>query len=252
MIDSPEQALSPASGPSPDRRRFLKLISAFGIDRWIELFLALGIFAVTASQCSISKDQWKAMIESNKITRDGYSAGNRAFITANSYDLVNYGQHDPDDKDNANPIWIITPRIENTGNTPTRYLNFSSDTGLGAKPMSAETFDKLSPYNERFSSAVIGPKASVNGAIFLIRPPMLNQLVKRQAFVGTTGVVRYEDVFGEKHLTEFCFVAQLLPINFSTFPAGQPIRVGGIPCDRHNCSDAECGPDWEKRAAGKS
>ena len=68
---------------------------SFGFDRWIELALAIALVAVTATQCSVTKDQWTAMKESNDITRAGYSAGNRAFVTSNSFQLVTYGKHDP-------------------------------------------------------------------------------------------------------------------------------------------------------------
>ena len=84
--------------------------------------------------------------------------------------------------------------------------------------------------------------------MYFLRPPMLGDLAQRKGYVGAFGAVRYKDVFGKTHLTEFCYTAQFVPIDFSKFPVGQPIRVGGVPCERHNCLDDECGADWEKRA----
>lgn len=231
--------------------RVFRVVKSLGFDRWIELGLAIAIFAVTATQCSVSDAQWQAMIESNKITKAGYSAGNRSFVISDSVQIITYGAHDPDDKDGSNQIWIVTPIIENTGNSPTKFLTFSTDVKIGATPMTAEEFEKLNPYGEAFSSSTIGPKSEITGSFGFLRPPQLSQLMQRKAWVGYAGVVRYHDVFGEPHLTEFCFNTVFVPINFSSFPVGQPIKLKSVPCMRHNCSDDECGAHW-KQLAGAS
>jgi hypothetical protein len=66
------------------------------------------------------------------------------------------------------------------------------------------------------------------------------------------GTARYRDVFGDPHLTRFCYAFLLnQPIDWDNYPVGQPIHVPGVTapqCAKHNCEDEECGPAWEKLA----
>jgi hypothetical protein len=72
----------------------------------------------------------------------------------------------------------------------------------------------------------------------------LNKLVS--AGLMAVGIIRYYDIFGEPHLTEF-----FTPIDGDNFPIGQPLRIRGNQCPTHNCEDDECSADWKDRAIGK-
>ena len=66
------------------------------------------------------------------------------------------------------------------------------------------------------------------------------------------GIAKYQDVFGDRHLTRFCYAFLLdQPIDWDNYPVGQPIRVPGVTspqCAKHNCEDEECGSNREKLA----
>jgi hypothetical protein len=196
-----------------------------------------------------TKRQADAAEEQTRVARNAAIVANRAIVLSNTVQFITYGAKvdDPDGKGNVNPRWIVTPVIENIGNTPTRNMRYSSDFAMGGG-MTAETFERQSPYSESFSPASIGPKGSITTVEFRAGPNLLIQIQQRNAFLGADGVIKYQDIFGGHHLTEFCYTAQVPPIDFKNYPVGQAIRTQSILCERHNCADDECGPDWEERA----
>ena len=56
--------------------------------------------------------------------------------------------------------------------------------------------------------------------------------------VQIAGIVLYDDVFGGRHRTEYCYVSSIPPIN--SLPDGRPIKFTPIFCPKHNCTDDEC------------
>ncbi|WP_315783602.1 MULTISPECIES: hypothetical protein [unclassified Bradyrhizobium] len=178
--------------------------------------------------------------------RRAYSAQSRAFVLSNSLQLITYGGKGPNDEET--PRWLINPVIENLGNTPTSELKFSMDIVIG-NFVTSETFDQRNPYRLSFAQGVIGPRSQMASGMMIIGPLNLTPLSGRKAPVGALGVIKYKDVFGDRHLTEYCYSAIIPPLDAKDFPRGQPIRINGAYCERHNCADAECGPDWEKRAS---
>ncbi|WP_316160552.1 hypothetical protein [Bradyrhizobium sp. SZCCHNRI20481] len=178
--------------------------------------------------------------------RRAYSAQSRAFVLSNSIQLVTYGGKGPTDEET--PRWLINPIIENLGNTPTSQLKFSIDLLIGVYA-SSEVFEQRNPYKLSFTQGVIGPRSQMASGWLIMGPSNLTPLTGRKAPIGAMGVIKYTDVFGDRHLTEYCYSANFPPLDVKDFPKCQPIRLNGAYCERHNCADAECGPDWEKRAS---
>ncbi len=203
------------------------------------LLLSITTLAVAISSAFVSLLQYNA-------AKRAYSAQSRAFILSNSLQLITYGGKGPNDEET--PRWLINPIIENVGNTPTSQLKFSIDMLIGGYATS-ETFEQRNPYKLSFTQGVIGPRSQMASGWLIMGPLNLTPLSGRKAPIGAMGVIKYTDVFGDRHLTEYCYSANIPPLDVKEFPRGQPIRIYGSYCERHNCADAECGPDWEKRAS---
>jgi hypothetical protein len=212
---------------------------------WLDY--AVGTFAFIAAIGGVAAGIFSGL--QAWVARDSEIVANRAFVLSNSVRFITYGARvdDPTGTGNANPRWIVTPIIQNIGNTPTRNMRFSSDAGMGGR-MTAEAFDTKSPYKETFSPAVIGPRSEIISHTIRAGPNVLIQIQQGQANIGVDGVAKYQDIFGGYHLTEFCYNTQVPPIDFVNYPVGQSIRAEAIPCTKHNCSDDECGSDWLERA----
>jgi hypothetical protein len=209
--------------------------------------LFTGIIAVaTVVNVIIASCQWSVMVESNGINRTNMEVSQRAFVISNSLRLITYGaQHEGGDP-NLSPRWIVTPIIENVGNTQTRHMKFGSNVAVAST--SKVAWDTTLDAEAGFSRSMIGPKSEITSGVIWAGPNILMQLQQQKAFVAGMGIVKYQDIFGKRRLTEFCYIGQIHPIDFQKFPVGQPIRVYGIPCPEHNCADDECGPDWLERA----
>jgi hypothetical protein len=178
------------------------------------------------------------------VASDTEIVSNAAVLISNSIRFISY-----DDVSNNSRAWEVAPIIENTGNTSTKNLRYN--TGLGICPNNPikETFDKQlnwvnTPKSEIFRS-VIGPKSEITGATL----PFANVTINCVLVASAVGVLRFNDVWGYPHLTEFCAVIRSRHIDFQHFPVGQPIRLGGFACPYHNCTDEDCGSDWKQRAA---
>jgi len=138
--------------------------------------------------------------------------------------------------------WSASALIENTGETPTRNLRQHTRLAIGGDPEAAIawTDKKL-----EFVHNIIGPKSAGAGGIFTTTDM---QQLRDKSLLTAAGIVKYEDIFGRPHITEFCYHARVPAVDFAHFPIGQPIRVYTALCERHNCADDECGTDWEQRA----
>jgi hypothetical protein len=178
------------------------------------------------------------------VARHSEIVSNRAFIVANSVRFITYIDPSTDPR-----WWQIAPVIENTGNTPTKNLRFVAGMGICAAGMPSKAaienmLGGRDPPKDHFAKNVIGPKAAIIGSSF----NMANSQITCPWTAVAVGIVKFEDVFDNPHITEFCSLIRAPNIDFKNFPTGQPISVQGISCNDHNCSDEECGPDWEKRA----
>jgi hypothetical protein len=175
------------------------------------------------------------------FARDTEHISNRAYVTATAFQLINYGQ-----KVNGHTQWTLRPIIENTGNTSTRFLEMKETVsgGVGRQWNFQYIMKK-----EKFTPYVISPRSTTLGSTFIFNLGLLGIL---QPIIAA-GVIKYGDVFGDRHLTEYCYeFASGDPIDWDNYPIGQPIRISGATfiegCQKHNCEDDECGADWRERA----
>jgi hypothetical protein len=175
------------------------------------------------------------------IARDSEVVSNRALVISNSMRFVSY--QDPSKPDREWQIWPVT---ENVGNTPTRSLRFFSSLGICAgKPPTedniAQAFSKVP--ESAYERSLIGPKSDINGITLTASSIQVHCPIALIAY----GFVKYSDMFGYPHITEFCDF--MLSIDrFKDFPAGSPVRLESVPCQHHNCADDECGADWKTLA----
>lgn len=166
----------------------------------------------------------------------GMRASNRAYVHSTNFRFVHYGAKN----ENGRMQWSVSPVIDNTGNTGTREMLMTSIVGTTGEP----DFDALE--KTEFAPALILPKSDMTGAVVSMDGRGLDLL--RGGGLIAMGIVKYADIFGDLHLVEFCHRAQFGPIDWEGAPAGQPLRIRGLACERHNCEDNECGADWQARA----
>jgi hypothetical protein len=177
------------------------------------------------------------------VAKDTEIVSNRAFVVSNTVRFITYDAPvEGNDADGTGPrTWIVSPKIENAGNTPTK--NARAAVSVGFDTVNDARFDGY----KRSTSYVpisIGPKWDVSPSGFELKNVRLFDVQW-----GIMGIIKYDDIFGKPHISEFCYNAGIPPFDFHRASAGQPIyshRI--IQCAHHNCTDDECGPDWEQRA----
>jgi hypothetical protein len=176
------------------------------------------------------------------VAKDAEKISSRAYITSTSFQMINYGKKD----NNGHLTWQLSPAIENTGNTSTRFMEIKAPILGGV----ARGFNFSATISRgEFEHASIPPRSTILGGSMGFSvglPPGVLPII-------AIGIVKYGDVFGDRHLTEYCYeFFPYTPIDLDNYPAGQPIRVVGATfiegCEKHNCEDDECGADWKQRA----
>jgi hypothetical protein len=180
------------------------------------------------------------------VASDAEIVSNRAIVLSQNLRLVTYGgQIEGGD----NPRWIIVPLIENVGATQTKNMRFHSVTGVGPGMANTESFLAWQKKIKKsdYSTVFIGPRATISGGFHRMGPVELKQIQDRIVFLKTMGIVKYWDIFDYPHLTEFCYSAVIHQVDWEKYPIGSPILADSIPCEKHNCADGECGPDWKQR-----
>jgi hypothetical protein len=90
------------------------------IREWLRLGVEILALAAVVAYACITRQQWKAMLQSNRISRDNVAAVQRAFITFPAEATMLYFT-DPKDRGKV-VYWEISFSIENSGTTPTRSM----------------------------------------------------------------------------------------------------------------------------------
>lgn len=181
-----------------------------------------------------------AVVEARRQSNAAYIA-NRAYISSTAFQLIDYGK-----KIDGHLQWSLSPIIENTGEHVSKR---TSDDRNGQRRRRTTMEFRLHCQDSQV--LVRRRTASFDDhwkLVRLQRSASKDDLARRRA-----GIFKYRDIFGDPHLTEYCFSFFAdQPIDFDNYPIGQSIRVGGsidTRCAKHNCDDEDCGPDWKKRAA---
>lgn len=97
---------------------------------------------------------------------------------------------------------------------------------------------ELLPHSEQAGHGIISTSSRLETASMGSEDPVLS----------AKGIITYGDVFGEDHLTEFCYRGIFPYVDWAHWPIGKPIIPFRINCPDHNCEDDECGPGWRARA----
>jgi hypothetical protein len=190
-------AETPATKPTRGaKKHWLDYATAF-------LTLAAAGGAITAAVFT----GWQA------VTADqGLRDSNRAYVHSTNFRFVHYGAKN----ESGRTQWSISPLIENTGTTGTRGMLINSIIRSAGEP------DFASLEKAAFSPALILPKSDMTGAVFSMDGRGLDLL--RGGGLITMGIITYADIFGDRHLVEFCHRAQFGTIDWEGVPAGQPLR----------------------------
>lgn len=207
-----------------------------------KIILEAGAIAVGIIVAWIYYGQLDQMIKSNRIAKDAYQSGQRAYIVyedmIHTMDVVT----NPRGKDTI--VFSIATKWQNTGNTP----------AVGAISVVAANEQEEEITEQEFVGSVpevivrqpvsaIGPKIPFT-SVFMHLPESFADSVEKPRYIW--GWVLYRDIFPDTkpHVTEFCYrvtkIEKIDIINYSF----EKIR----PCTHHNCIDEFC-DDYANLAA---
>lgn len=176
----------------------------------------------------VYRKQAKIMEGQLKVAEDTLVHANRAYVHVGLWE-----SHPIKNEKGDIIVWRISARAENTGNTPTRNLQYSTTNVV--------TNCELPP-GFRFESTrepsftLIGPKQHFLVNHVGLRVESLLSAKRDEVWFYVYGWIEYDDVFGvRRHRTEFCY---------RIYPYGDPSRDG---CDfgylfhsDYNGADDEC------------
>jgi hypothetical protein len=201
------------------------------------------------------RSQIAASQQANEISRQSFSAVQRAFITVTDVSVRRGSADRYPGGIPQNQFWMILPTIENSGNTPTvnlRWMNaLSITTGPEQNPdvFAVDIEKRPSADPSPWNYGILGPKAKMTldyggNRVFLYEGTIaaLAELDHWQSKMMCQGVIRYQDIFSDtsEHLTKFCYLvrADRSDGNDVTSGTGAPYLTQ---CGGHtNCADDEC------------
>jgi hypothetical protein len=174
-------------------------------------------------------------LESNEATQ-------RAFVFAKGLRIDNQKM----------PLyWQFDVIAENSGNTPTREMEYLTISNLN-DPKDPEdifirtpksVYDEPATFPQRRSGDLIGPKAEIAlvGSHSGLPYSAVTKMAEERKNWYISGVIHYRDVFRETrpYVTKFCYIA--IP-----YKAGTETRVSYERCLYWNCADEDCKRDRER------
>ena len=167
------------------------------------------------------------------LMRETLIHSNRAYVHIGLWD-----KHPTLDASGHVLSWKINPRFENTGNTPTRNLQFVCMTIISNAQLPPgfrfETGD-ATPFR-----TLVGPKQYMLGGDVIINA----QTYSGAEFIYTYGWIEYDDVFylTKRHRTEYCY-----RIFFYGNCTDKDCAVGYLFHPDYNNADYECERERKKR-----
>jgi len=235
------------------------------IDHLPDWFVALFTFVLsvfTALLWLSTRKLWKAgeqqisvaksAAEAAKLSADILPKLERAFVTSNEVRIEERR------KDGVITSWVLRPVIENSGNTPTKDLRYSTSGVWG--PVSDDYPGVVLPTREdnpergyqaglistTLPRLVLGARAKVTMGWIELTIDDLKHMKTNPTRAFICGSIHYLDVFSKdtEHITKFCYV-----IRVEELPSGdlQPAYSHG---SYWNSADEECeAEDREYRAA---
>jgi hypothetical protein len=175
-----------------------------------------------------TKEQDKRSREGIEVAQRTMIAGQRAFIFVDTYNW-----QPADDRSG----WGVSLFVENSGNTPVKNLNIDLSCPQGREivddPLNTPKLEGPSVHLKR----VLGPKQKTTGGTCIFDMAAMQDFQRKGWLLYIVLQAHYEDIFGEKHTTEFCDVIFGLGGNLKT---GNSLSSSSTPCRTHNCADEEC------------
>jgi hypothetical protein len=160
----------------------------------------------------------------------------RAFVFSRGVNL-----YKPDPGASPDLEMVVIP-IENTGTTAATDLEITAN--MFTKPSSEKwpvPFDfpdaQPSRPGQNPQPRALGPKETTIASISSLEQGCLSLIARNQLQMLVWGRIRYKDVFGARHKTNFCwqYVGRGLD-----YPLGTTPTTLFFPCPWHNCTDDDC------------
>jgi len=176
--------------------------------KWVPLFNAiLAIFTIVYASVSIFQlrvlhQQAKTMNKQSEIMVSQLIIGQRAWFVVKgvNYEEVKVGQG----------VKILISVI-NSGNTPVLNGTIHSNMGFREKPVPVPMPFNV-PTDAELSTIVVGPKSEMNHIIqapVALTEEVVSLFDQKRIRLYAWGVIKYDDVFGRPHKTEFCVVSRV-------------------------------------------
>lgn len=214
---------------------------------WIRKFIdwvnARSGAMTAAATIAIALLTWSIVRLTDHQTKDT-EAIQRAFVFSTG---VNLYKPDPD----AIPgLEMVIVPIENAGATAATDLDVV--TNMFTEPVMEkwpDPFDFPDPQPNRPGQKplprALGPKETTISPIGLLERGCLDLIAHGQLKTLVWGRIRYKDVFGDSHKTNFCWEYVGRGIDY---PRGTAPTTFFFPCPWHNCTDDDCKDPDDRRA----
>jgi hypothetical protein len=164
--------------------------------------------------------------QANAIARSTAKRELRAYIFPAGFNL-DWQLNLKDGAQNA----VLNVVIKNSGTTPAR--RFQIDIRHSFEFSELDQFSAIAAYGQY---SLLGPNETINSPSIRIPADEVTRSFREPAPVYVFGGFFYEDIFGEKHETRFCF-----KVVFQRKGEGDiPNWIQWEYCGKHNCSDDEC------------
>ncbi len=206
-----------------------------------EAITALATIIIAAFTCTL----WVATSRQAKLTREAFVADKRAFVFASGINALY--EHDTN---SGQFNWRMSTVWQNSGDTPTRGLQFYTDCFLSNSRMQP-TYDFT--YTDPAvppGSGMLGPKmASTAGQAphfpqAAITPQDIVDIQHGNKFLYLWGWARYFDTLPDtpRRITRFCWQIIISgdPVTFDPRVDPQSVRFFNVYQPRGNCADEEC------------
>jgi hypothetical protein len=150
-----------------------------------------------------------------------------------------------DPANNNVDVWRVVVSLENTGNSPAQNVHWIYSGGIDFTPDREHTEITVTPLNSSAEGhGVILPKSN-NPIIdnIITRPNIVTILQGRGSFY--LGLVRYDDTFGQPHVTKFCVHIYGGPWFSSMSQTALGLIIDRLEpafnmCRVNNCADEQC------------
>lgn len=207
------------------------------LTRWLVIWTAI-LAIVAAITAGVGIVQWKALLQTDRTTREAFTAVQRPFIIATELAAVQ----------DLPAYWSFQIILENTGSTPTKNMTVTSAVSFSVPilPDSPPDPEELKKQPDAAYPTItdhfIGPHGKVAIPAISLVVATLEEMANQRADFFVYGIARYNDDFNdtEERSTKFCFVVR-------PYKGQNGLRLQNRgPCHHWNCGDEDCRRDRRK------